>query len=175
MSTAAPLQSRPAGSEQQIFRPLGQCSRCARRFEAQQQFIAVLLEKPAGFQRADCCLECWRQHDRTDVLAFWQTVMPQPQQRKKLFVDDALLCDLFERLADVTEPAKVDFRFVLGLILMRKRLLIHEATQQEATRNVWIVRLKGREQALKLTDPGLDEDRIRQVSAELAQILEQEL
>ena len=28
----------------------------------------------------------------------------------------------FERLVDTTEPAKLNFRFVLGLILMRKRL-----------------------------------------------------
>jgi len=43
--------------------------------------------------------------DRAEVLAFWQGVMPRAEAKKKLFVDDTVLCELFERLADATEPA----------------------------------------------------------------------
>ena len=46
--------------------------------------------------------------------------MPKGEQKKKIFVDDQVLCEIFERLADTTEPPKLNFRFVLGLILMRK-------------------------------------------------------
>ena len=56
--------------------------------------------------------------------------MPSPQQtKKKLFVDDQVLCELFERLASATEAAKLNFRFVLGLILMRKRMIVYESTR----------------------------------------------
>ena len=101
--------------------------------------------------------------------------MPHPQEKKKLFVDDEVLCGLFERLADAGEPAKVNFRFVLGLILMRKRLIVYEGSRQENGRDLWVVRLKGRDERLDLVDPRLDEHQMAEVSGQLGQILNEEL
>ena len=97
------------------------------------------------------------------------------EEKKKLFVDDQVLCDLFERLAEVTEPAKVNFRFVLGLILMRKRLIVYETTRHDGGKDVWVVRLKGKDQRLDLTDPKLNEQEMTEVSQQLGQILNEEL
>jgi hypothetical protein len=85
------------------------------------------------------------------------------------------LCELFERLGTVTEAAKLSFRFVLGLILMRKRLVIYESTRNEGEREIWVVRLKGRDDMLDLLNPKLDENQIREVSQQLGEILHQEL
>ena len=137
--------------------------------------MAALVETPTGYGRVDLSLECWPGWDRRNAVAFWQTVMPRPEQKQKLFVDDAVLCDLFERLGSADEPAKVNFRFVLGLILMRKRLVIYESTRNEAEREIWRVRMKGGEAMLDLMNPKLDEERVRQVSQQLGEILLQEL
>src|SRR5258708_39729040 len=101
--------------------------------------------------------------------------MPRPEEKKKLFVDDEVLCTLFERLADVTEPAKVNFRFVLGLILMRKRLIVYETTRHDDGRDVWVVRMKGKDERLDLTDPKLNEQAMTEISGQLGQILNEEL
>ena len=101
--------------------------------------------------------------------------MPRPEQKKKLFVDDAVLCELFERLSDVAEPAKVNFRFVLGLILMRKRLVIYDNTVRDGEREIWKVRMKGKQEQLDLLNPKLDEEQTREVSTQLGEILQQEL
>jgi len=90
-------------------------------------------------------------------------------------VDDEVLCTLFERLADTSEPAKVNFRFVLGLILMRKRIVLFETSRQEEGRDVWVVRLKGREDRLDLVDPKLTESQVADVSQQLGEILNEEL
>jgi hypothetical protein len=164
-----------SGPGYEVARPQGKCCVCGQDIAPEQKFMAALVETPQGFQRADCMLECWEKYDRKDVVAFWQTVMPRPEQRKKLFVDDTVLCELFERLAEVSEPAKVSFRFVLGLILMRKRLLIYERTRSEAEREIWVVRMKGKEEMLDLVDPKLDEEKMKQVSQQLGEILQQEL
>ena len=137
--------------------------------------MAALAETPLGFVRTDSCLGCWEKFDRSNVVAFWHTVMPRPEQKKKLFVDDTVLCELFERLAEVTEPAKVNFRFVLGLILMRKRLLVYEKTRQADGREVWSMRFKGRQDLLDMVNPKLDEQQMREVSQQLGEILNQEL
>ena len=135
--------------------------------------MAALVETPTGFLRCDTCQGCGDKFDRASVGAFWQTMMPRPEQKKKLFVDDTILCELFERLASVAEPAKLNFRFVLALILMRKRLLIYEATRQEDGREIWSVRLKGREEMLDLLNPKLDESQMKEVGDQLSQILQE--
>jgi hypothetical protein len=175
LGTAAQAKQSSSGGAYEVARPLGQCAICNQPIAPDQKFMAALIETPTGYQRADCSLDCWEKFDRKDVVAFWQTTMPRPEQKKKLFVDDATLSELFARLADVTEPAKLAFRFVLGLILMRKRLLIYDQTRKDGDREIWTVRLKGRDDVLELIDPKLDENRMKEVSEQLGQILQQEL
>jgi hypothetical protein len=175
VSKAAGGKFQPSGGGYEVARPQGQCSGCGRGIEPEQKFMAALVETSVGFGRVDCCAECWPKQERKDVVAFWQASMPRPEQKKKLFVDDTVLCELFERLADVSEPAKVNFRFVLGLILMRKRLLIYETTRQETDREIWSMRMKGREEWLDLVNPRLNETQIKEVSQQLGEILQQEL
>ena len=137
--------------------------------------MAALRETPTGFERLDVCLNCWDAFDKTDLVGFWKTSMPLVEQKKRLFVDDEVLCQLFERLHDTTEPAKLNFRFVLGLILMRKRLIVYETTRHDDGKDVWVVRLKGKDQRLDLTDPKLNEQEMTEVSQQLGQILNEEL
>jgi hypothetical protein len=101
--------------------------------------------------------------------------MPLVEHKKKLFVDDEVLAQLFERLAETTEPAKLNFRFVLGLILMRKRLLVYESTRNDGSKEIWQVRLKGTETILDLLNPRLEEAQVMEVSNQLGEILSEEL
>src|SRR3954453_9585242 len=180
MSTAAPTKptttTPSTQSGYQVARPHGKCAACEKQIEPGQKFMAALRETPLGFERVDLMLECWPSFDRADVIGFWQTVMPKAEQKKKVFVDDQVLCDVFERLADTTEPAKLNFRFVLGLILMRKRIIVYEETRTDAAgQEVWQVRFKGRDDRLDLVNPKLDEQQVVEVSQQLSEILNEEL
>lgn len=137
--------------------------------------MAALGETAEGFVRADVCVNCWPGYDRKDVVAFWQATMPRPEAKRKVFVDDTVLCELFERLAGVSEPAKVNFRFVLGLILMRKRLIVYEGSKRVGEQEFWVVRMKGKQEMLDLANPHLGEDEVKAVSTQLNEILNQEL
>jgi hypothetical protein len=173
MSTAAQVKTSQGGYE--VARPEGRCQVSGEPIEPGIKFMAALRETAAGFERVDVSLNAWASFDRAGVLAHWQTTMPRAEQKKKLFVDDQVLCELFERLSGVTEPAKLNFRFVLGLILMRKRMIIYETSRVEGEREVWSVRLKGREDRLDLLNPRLDEQQVQEVSQQLSEILNEEL
>ena len=174
MSTAA--QAKPAKSGYDVPRPAGKCAASGREIAPGERFIAAVRETPAGLERLDIAQECWTAtFDRTGLLGFWQTTMPRPEEKRKVFVDDEVLCNLFERLADAAEPGKVNFRFMLGLILMRKRLIVYEDSRQDAGRDVWVVRMKGKDERLDLIDPKLDEQHMAEVSQQLGQILNEEL
>jgi hypothetical protein len=101
--------------------------------------------------------------------------MHPPTAKKNVFVDDDVLCDLFGRLAEAEGAAKLNFRFVLGLILMRKRRIVYESTRQDAGREIWTVRFKGREENMDLVNPRLDEQQVGEVSSQLGEILNGDL
>ncbi|MGB7160904.1 MAG: hypothetical protein WBD40_22775 [Tepidisphaeraceae bacterium] len=178
MSTAAPATGNKSQSGYDVARPLGRCAVTGQPIAPDEKFMAALRETPMGFERVDVSTSAWPEFDRKDVVAFWQTIMPKTELKKKLFVDDEVLCQLFERLAEVQEPAKLNFRFVLGLILMRKRMLIYETTRHEGDggeRELWTVRFKGRDDRLDLLNPKLTEEQVGEVSQQLGEILNEEL
>ena len=181
-TTAAPgkaaAAAKPGGPAPalQVPKPHGVCAVSGRAIIPGERFMAAVRETAAGLERVDVATEHWAGFEKGDLLGYWQTVMPEPEQKKKVFVDDEVLCTLFERLADASEPVKINFRFVLGLILMRKRLIIYEDGRHDADgRDMWVVRMKGREERLDLIDPKLDEQQVTEVSQQLGEILNQEM
>jgi hypothetical protein len=173
MSTAAPAKGQKAGYD--VPRAGGKCSVTNKDIAPGEKFMAVVRETPEGLERLDISLDAWPQFERANLLGFWQTTMPHPEEKKRLFVDDEVLCNLFERLADASEPAKVNFRFVLALVLMRKRFIVYENTRHESGRDIWVVRMKGKDQRMDLVDPKLDEKQVTEVSQQLGQILNEEI
>ncbi|MGA2585044.1 MAG: hypothetical protein ABSG31_17360 [Tepidisphaeraceae bacterium] len=159
----------PAGYS--VARAIGKCQICARSIAPGEKLMAALRQTQATLERLDICSACWPAFDKSALLGFWQTTMPTHEAKKHIFVDDEVLCELFERLADAPEPAKINFRFVLGLILMRKRRLAYESTRIEDGREIWSMRLRGKEQTLDLVNPKLDEQQVAEVSGQLNGIL----
>jgi hypothetical protein len=173
MSTAAP--TKPQGGGYDVSRPQGKCHVTGEAINPGDKFMAALRETPAGFERVDVSQNAWPQFDQKDIVGFWQATMPLHEQKKKIFVDDEVLCDLFERLKDTVEPSKLNFRFVLGLILMRKKMLVYENSRTEDGKDIWVMHFKGREDKLDLLNPRLDEAQVAEVSQQLGQILNEEL
>jgi hypothetical protein len=158
-----------------IARAEGKCSVCGKVIETNEKLMAALRDTPAALERVDVCLQCWNGFDRSNLLGFWQATMQPLAVKKKVFVDDDVLCELFERLAETQEQVKINFRFVLGLILMRKRRIVYESTRRDGEKEIWSVRFKGREELMDLLNPRLDEQQVGEVSLQLGEILNGEL
>ncbi len=167
---AAQVAGKPGVYE--VSRPGGTCAVSGLPIEPGQKFFTALRDIPEGFQRIDVLPDHWASIDQAGLLGFWQTTMPRPEQKKKMFVDDAVLTELFERLGDATEAPKLNFRFVLGLILMRKRILAYEGSKQDdAGKEIWSMKVRGRDQFLDLVNPHLGEEQVADVSRQLSEIL----
>ena len=128
----------------------------------------------AGFERNDYCLSCWGNLE-PKAFCFWRTRVPQPAEKQKLLVDDAVLLTLFERLAEAQQRVKVNLRFVLALILMRKRILKYERTDIQDGRELWIMGQVREQTKHEVVNPQLDEAQIQEVSEQLSSILRSEL
>ncbi len=102
----AAVGTTPKTSGYDVPRPAGICAVSGGAIAPGEKFVAALRETPAGLERLDISLPAWEGFDRSPLLGYWQTVMPHGQEKKKVFVDDEVLCSLFERLGDATESTK---------------------------------------------------------------------
>ncbi len=148
----------------------GTCSISQRVLEPGEAFFAVLFETAEGFVRRDFSLEVWNGPPE-GVFSFWKSRIPHKEEKRRLLVDNEVLVNLFLRLADHPEPVKQHFRFVLALVLMRKRLLKYEQTVREGTAEYWQMRLTAEHSVHQVRNPRLDDRQIEAVSSELGAIL----
>ena len=99
--------------------------------------------------------------------------MPDPDKKKDIFIDDEMLMVFFERLAEETDQEKINFRFVLTLILMRKRKLKYDSSQIKDGNEVWTLRVTGgKGRMVDVVNPQLAEDQIAELSTQMGQILQ---
>ena len=182
----------------QIQRTTGICAITERKLEPGEIYIATLVDAPLedgqkpskddpGFVRIDISMEAWDQGKRPEkIFSYWKTTVPEPNKKKQLFVDNNVLFNLLLRLADETQPQRQAFRFVIALILMRKKLLRYDkSVKQDDGTELWTMTPKldmtkghmgkwDEKNKLSIIDPHLDDDQIQQVSDQLGQILEAE-
>lgn len=194
--------------------PIGTSSRrCAatgRDLLTGEAYVAALVQSPDSddIRREDFSAASWdagaRPRKPLAMIGFWRGTVHEPGAGKKRFllIDDAALLELFEQTgedlegvghgsdADFKAAAEADrlaFRFVLALLLMRKRLLIHERNTPippggGGGRPNLLVRVKGEPRPegagtpgelalIEVVDPGLDEAAILRVTQQLRAVL----
>ena len=161
-------------SEWEINKPLGQCHGTERKIEYGEEYFAALVETEEGLQRCDFCADYW-ESQKPDVFCYWKTRLPEPGQKKQLFVDDQMLMAFFERLEKEIEQEKVNFRFVLALILMRKRILKYDETKNVDDQEIWCLRKVGEKEIAEVVNRHLDEEQIEQLSSQIGEILQADL
>ena len=160
--------------EWEINKPLGQCCGSGRKIKYGEEYFGALVETEQGLQRRDFCVDYWKR-EKPNVFCYWKTKLPHPDQKKQIFVDDQMLMAFFERLAEETEQEKINFRFVLALILMRKRRLKYDSTRTQDGKEIWCLRIVGDKQTVEVINPHLDQEQIKQLSSQIGQILQTDL
>ena len=159
----------------EIKQTLGQCFETGAEFEVGQEYYAALVEGEEGLERRDYSVDYW-ESEKPEVFCFWRTRMPeQGQKKKKMFIDDEMLMAFFERLAEETAEEKVNFRFVLTLILMRKRKLKYDSSETADDVETWRLRVTGEDRYVQVVNPQLTEDKIEQLSSQMGEILQMDI
>ncbi len=160
--------------EWEINRPLGQCCGSGKKIGYGEEYFGALVETEQGLQRRDFCVDYW-EREKPNVFCYWKTKLPHPDQKKQVFVDDQMLMAFFERLAEESEQEKINFRFVLALVLMRKRRLKYDSSRTQDGKEIWCLRIVGDKQAVEVVNPHLDDEQIKQLSSQIGQILQTDL
>lgn len=154
----------------QVGHSTGRCSVSDRELMEGEEFYAVLFEDGDSFRRADYSLESWT-GPPPDSFCHFKTRVPVKEKKKRLLVDDELLMNFFLRLGGESDASRVRFRFVLALILMRKRLLRYETTESVDGQEFWTMTAPKDHATHKLLNPHLTDDQIEGVSEQITLIM----
>jgi hypothetical protein len=154
----------------EVAKSQGTCIKTGRTFAEGDEYYAVLIDTPEGFVRQDYAPDAWTEPP-AEAYCFWKTRVPRKEEKKKLIVDNTVLIEFFERLAEDQEPAKQQFRFVLALMLMRKRLLRYVKSANVDGVETWTMLLTRDDSVLEVVNPHLGDEEIESVSEQLTAIL----
>jgi len=160
--------SRISGDAYSISRPTGRCAHTGAELRPGDRYVAALVERDGeeGYDRLDYAAEAWDAGARPQRLfGFWRAVMPDPDAKPRMFIDDDGLLGLFDSLLDEPEGdddqvSRDAFRWVLTLILLRKRLLRQVDARAQGGKRLLRVRPKGappESEPIEVVDPGMDE------------------
>ena len=150
-----------------------QCSACERAFGVGEEYYSAVVEtqEEARLSRRDFCPACW-QPDTQTFFSFWKTSVPEPEPtRGPRLIDFTRLLRLFERLEQAEENRR--FRYVLALVLMRKRRLRLVSLRRLGGRaEVLTLREVGGDRQHTVQNPGLSDEEIQGVADRLREILD---
>ena len=135
------------GTQYHVARPTGQCAVTEVAFNPGDEYIATLSDRleDEGFDRQDYSLDAWGSGARPDRLfSHWRFRRPgarrqaNPHARGRPGAAGSL-----RTARDDDRSHRVAFRFVLALILMRKRYLKFVGRAGEGDQERWLMTLRG--------------------------------
>ena len=169
----------------QLGRFTAHCAAEGRALVPGEPIVATLCDAPAGdesgheFVRRDYALAAWEGGARPEgLVCFWRTAAPEPDQKRRLLVDDDTLLELFERLEGDERPQRIAYRWLLCLILLRKKLLRHVRVDRTADAEHWLVQKRGLDDTLppiRVLNPRLRDEDLQELSEHLGEVMQSEL
>lgn len=148
------------------------CSVTGRLFAEGEEFWSALYWKDGEYQRIDYCEEAWQQrNDNIQPLSVWKTLfqLPPPAAPEPLKKDDAE--SLLRKLMEENDPSYRNARYILALMLERKRLLRPIDRKSTGDEVVIIYEHLPSGETWIIPDPQLRLDQLEPVQDEVAALL----
>lgn len=158
-------------TDYEIQGPTRICAASGRELKPGERFCAVLADRDGQFVRTDYAASAWP-GPPSHAIAYWTGQVPSADRPHKPVVNDELLTDCFTRLAGTTEPNQIRFRYVVALLLMRrKRLKFDDAKRDADGREYLVLRDAKSGDRFDVIDPQLGEDETKGVQDEVFRVL----
>lgn len=146
------------------------CVVTGRELKEGERFYTALLEEGDKFVRRDYCLDAW-QGPPPGTFSFWTGKVAAPQDSTKPRFDDDLLEECFHRLEGQTDAGRVNFRYVVALLLIRRRRFKFEQTVHQDGVEQMSVRCSRTQEKHEVVNPLLNEEEMAQVQEEVFKVL----
>lgn len=145
------------------------CAQTERELQPGDTYFSVLHEAGADLLRTDYCAEAWN-GPPDDCLGWWQSRVPTKGESKPRLAPTDVMLNLFETLNGRQE--EVPFRYLLGLMLLRKRALRRDDSYEDGEgREVLVLHCPRRNENYELIVGELAADNIEALQQRMTDLL----
>ena len=145
------------------------CATTGRELQPGESFYSTLTAEGPRVVRHDYAPEAW-QGAPDGVLGWWKSQVPAREGKKIQLAPNDVMLELLETLAD--DPTRQDMRYVLALLLVRRRVLRLEDTKHEDDgREVSVLYCPRREATYRVATATPDDQRTAEIQDELSKLL----
>ncbi len=148
------------------------CSHTEERFEEGQPFYTAIFwdEEEGEFRREDFSETAWEElKDSFQPFSFWKSFYepPVPDAKKQDVVAKEDAETTLKRMIEENDPTTEKTRFLLALMLERKKILQQIDAQEKDGKRLVIYKRRKTEEIFIVPDPGLELDEVPRIQAEV--------
>jgi hypothetical protein len=130
----------------------------------------VLTEENGNVKRMDYAAENWL-GPPAEFLGWWKTKVPNTNETKVRIAPNDVLLNLFDQLS--RQPENADMRYILTLLLIRRRLFRYEKEEEnEEGQKVLVVYSLKENATYEIPVITPDQERLKEVQRQLATFIE---
>jgi len=146
------------------------CARTGRTLEPGETYYSTVALDQGHLVRRDYAAEAW-DGPPEGILGWWRARVPDPKATRPRLAPNDVLLNYFEQLQQI--PDQRDTRYVLALLLLRRRILREVQEEADATGQRWLtVYCPSREESYSLPVHEPAAERLPAIQAELSQLLD---
>jgi hypothetical protein len=146
------------------------CAVSGRELRTGEAFYSALLDEAGQFLRKDFAADSWKEPPPGSI-AWWSGRIPESGKVAKPTINDSLLVDCFEHLSATGDPARQNFRYVVALLLMRRKRYKFEDAKKQEGRETLILRDIKSGVIHEVLDPQLSDEEMDTVRDEVFRVL----
>lgn len=153
------------------------CQACSAEFVDKATYHTILSFTPEGYTRMDICQTCWDTQysqggmDRKGAFSHWRGKYKSPPPPQPEAMPKETAETLLRKLIDSQDPAHANARYILGVMLERKRILKHRDTVEKDGHSVLVYEHAKTAESLLIPDPKLSLDQLELVQQEVYALL----
>ena len=153
----------------EVQRCTRRCAKTERDLQPGETYFSVLLPQGANVVRLDYSADAW-EGPPENALGFWKAQMPAADGAKVYWAPNDVMLEYFQRLEGIVDQA--DVRYVLALLMIRRRILKLETTEKDpAGQETLVVFCPRNETEYRVAVAMPDEARAHQIQTDLGQLL----
>jgi hypothetical protein len=146
------------------------CAATDRELKDGETCFSVLVAEGAVVVRRDYSAQAWN-GPPGDCLGWWKSTVIDPHAGRMTWAPSDVMLSYFERL--ITDPTAADARYVLALLLVRRRVLRVEAHEKDAEgRDVLVLHCSRNESDYRVAEVMPTPQRVAAIQQQLAELLQ---
>jgi hypothetical protein len=150
----------------------GVCAGCGAAFQPRATAVSALYEAGPSFERRDWCDACFQDGARRgSPYSWWSAPVPEPEPKKAVF-DLGVAREFLQRLLRDEDPSRASLRWLLALLLMRKKAIAVEGTEERDGREVMTVRFPPSDDVHEIVAVEIDEAETERLREELGRLFQ---